>query len=125
MTAPSNNTDKPIVHAPHADDDGGPDELQLARQLCAADIGYHLVDDPLDFSSKRTHAEWYAYFAGLAKLNRRPKRRSQIAHLIAEAEDAGQHVTSVTIDGVTLKFDDQTSDTDRELAAFEARHGKA
>lgn len=102
MTAPSNNTDKPIVHPPHAAVDVGQDELELARQLCAADIGYRLADDPLHPS--RTPAEWDEYWAGLDKINRQARRdeerrrRKLIARDIAQIEQTtGKTVTGITV----------------------------
>jgi hypothetical protein len=60
----------------------------------------------------------------------RPKRQRKpsLARAIAEAEKAGKLVTAATVtrDGVTLTLGEATeTDTDRELADFEARHKRA
>jgi hypothetical protein len=125
MTQPNNNT---VPRGYLVQIGEGDDALLLDREDLNC-LGVELAsdfDDPI--RSKFREQVRAEYIAQLPKPKpQRKPRKPSLASVLAQAKKAG--ATAVTHEGVTYTFGNTgpalDDDVGRELAAFEARHGKA
>ena len=106
---------QPDNHSTQPDDD----EPLLDGEDIAC-LGMHRADDPF----RDLNGSWPDdAFAKPSKPT--APRKPRLRTVLDQAKKAG--ATAVTRDGVTYTFGqaEQQTDTDREIAEFEARHGKA
>jgi hypothetical protein len=107
-------TDTTIVHARAG--------RSMTESVCS------MFDAARPFLNLLRHSHRNAFAFDIVGKQTAPRRKPRLATLLAQGKKAG--ATAVTVDGVTYTFGEanehqQQSDTDREWAEFEARHGKA
>jgi hypothetical protein len=125
MTRDPNSTASP----PPSSSDDQAEPFFTAGEIAAA-FGCRVADNPWNDMFSPTREEWEAYFKSQDRINaasRRKQERAQQREAIRLAKALGKTITGVRSDGTLLfgQANEQQSDTDREWAEFEARHGKA